>query len=214
MYPPKLSPSQYGGYDLRLVTEWVRLPSGITDLKEDTRKYVADWATNIKPQGTSQIVRHGCKTLLRFVNVSFCNERQLNDNLKIILQSYGVDKYLPFVPVAIDMVLGGSNSLLLGAITKPCCFVIPQKIPARSSYPITLSEEFIELDDYKRCYTPIGAGKNILEFVQSSKNIIDADFNDENEMNNAAPILTSSEMRIARKIMRSYLDAHSNGEMN
>uniref|UniRef100_A0A8C4SC05 HTH CENPB-type domain-containing protein n=1 Tax=Erpetoichthys calabaricus TaxID=27687 RepID=A0A8C4SC05_ERPCA len=56
--------------------------------------------------------------------------------------------------------------------------------------------------------------KDILEFVQSSKNIIDADSDDENEMNNAAPVPTSSEMRNIMKSMRSYLDANSNGEMN
>ncbi|GFR20405.1 uncharacterized protein TNCT_22631 [Trichonephila clavata] len=117
-----------GCFIFSIILYFLKYPGGITDLKEDTRKYVADWATNVKPQGKSQIVRHGCKTLLRFVNVSFCNERNLNDNLKIILESYGVDKYLPFIPVAIDMVLGGSNSVLLGAITKPCCFVIPQAI--------------------------------------------------------------------------------------
>ncbi|GFW37695.1 HTH_Tnp_Tc3_2 domain-containing protein [Trichonephila clavipes] len=39
------------------------------------------------------------------------------------------------------------------------------------------------------------ADKDILEFVRSSKNIIDADSKDENEMNNAAPVTTSSEMR-------------------
>ncbi|GFU35373.1 hypothetical protein TNCV_4505481 [Trichonephila clavipes] len=44
------------------------------------------------------------------------------------------------------------------------------------------------------------AEKDILKFVQSSKYIIDADFDDENEMNNAHPILASSEMRnIMRK---------------
>ncbi|GFV83320.1 hypothetical protein TNCV_1900461 [Trichonephila clavipes] len=42
---------------------------------------------------------------------------------------------------------------------------------------------------------PIMADKDILEFVQSSINIIHADSGDENEMNNAAPVPTSSEMR-------------------
>ncbi|GFW42325.1 uncharacterized protein TNCV_1207781 [Trichonephila clavipes] len=37
------------------------------------------------------------------------------------------------------------------------------------------------------------AGKDILEFVESQKNIIDADSEDENEMNNAAPVPMSSE---------------------
>ncbi|GFV53653.1 hypothetical protein TNCV_1042601 [Trichonephila clavipes] len=54
---------------------------------------------------------------------------------------------------------------------------------------------------------------DILELVQSSKNIIDADSDSENEMNNAAPAPTSFEMRNIKKSMFSYLDAHSNGEM-
>ncbi|GFW63811.1 hypothetical protein TNCV_3744161 [Trichonephila clavipes] len=58
------------------------------------------------------------------------------------------------------------------------------------------------------------ADKGILEFVQSLKNIFDADSDDENEMNKAAPVPTSSEMRSVMKITRSYLDVHSNGEMN
>ncbi|GFX38795.1 hypothetical protein TNCV_4748651 [Trichonephila clavipes] len=58
------------------------------------------------------------------------------------------------------------------------------------------------------------ADKDILEFVQSSKNIIDADSSDENEMKNAASDHTSYEMRNIMKSMRSYLDEHSNGEMN
>ncbi|GFT29595.1 uncharacterized protein TNCV_4890481 [Trichonephila clavipes] len=58
------------------------------------------------------------------------------------------------------------------------------------------------------------ADKDIMEFVQSSKNIIDTDTDDENEMNKAAPAPTSSEMRKNMKSKRSYLDAHSNGEMN
>ncbi|GFW71941.1 nucleic-acid-binding protein from transposon X-element [Trichonephila clavipes] len=55
-------------------------------------------------------------------------------------------------------------------------------------------------------------GKKHFGVVQSSKNIIDGDSNDENEMNISAPVPTSSEMR--GKSMRSYLEAHSNGEMN
>ncbi|GFT32604.1 hypothetical protein TNCV_3145521 [Trichonephila clavipes] len=58
------------------------------------------------------------------------------------------------------------------------------------------------------------ADKDILEFVQSSKNIIDADSDSENEMNKTAPVLMSSERRKIMKSMHSYLDAHSNGEMN
>ncbi|GFU79125.1 hypothetical protein TNCV_2136481 [Trichonephila clavipes] len=48
----------------------------------------------------------------------------------------------------------------------------------------------------------------------SSKNIIDADSVDENEMNIVDPVPTFSEMRNIMKSTRSYLDAHSNSEMN
>ncbi|GFV46073.1 hypothetical protein TNCV_1256311 [Trichonephila clavipes] len=77
-------------------------------------------------------------------------------------------------------------------------------------------EEFITVDysDGNVCAAPIMADKDILEFVQSSKNIIGTDSNEENEMNNAAPVYTSSEMRNIIKSMHSYLDAHSNGGMN
>ncbi|GFW95577.1 hypothetical protein TNCV_1722751 [Trichonephila clavipes] len=62
--------------------------------------------------------------------------------------------------------------------------------------------------------TPIMADKDILEFVQSSKTIIDADSDDKNEMNNAAPGPASSELRNVMKSMCSYLDADSDDEMN
>ncbi|GFT48106.1 hypothetical protein TNCV_1001031 [Trichonephila clavipes] len=55
--------------------------------------------------------------------------------------------------------------------------------------------------------------KDILESVQSSKNIIYAD-SDGDEMNNPAPNPMSSETRNIFKGMQSYLDTHSNGEMN
>ncbi|GFX38131.1 hypothetical protein TNCV_3837301 [Trichonephila clavipes] len=58
------------------------------------------------------------------------------------------------------------------------------------------------------------AGKDILEFVQSKRNIIDANSVYEKEINYAAPVPTSSEMRSVMKNMRRDLDAHSNGEMN
>ncbi|GFU89682.1 hypothetical protein TNCV_2265721 [Trichonephila clavipes] len=61
---------------------------------------------------------------------------------------------------------------------------------------------------------PIKANEDILELVQSSKNIIDGDPNDENEMNNVLPVPTSSQMRNIIESMRRYLDAHSNGKMN
>ncbi|GFU11978.1 hypothetical protein TNCV_3265711 [Trichonephila clavipes] len=54
------------------------------------------------------------------------------------------------------------------------------------------------------------AVKDILELVQSSKYIIDTDSDCENEINNASPVPTSSEMRNVMKSMLSYLDVHSN----
>ncbi|GFV57484.1 hypothetical protein TNCV_3266601 [Trichonephila clavipes] len=46
--------------------------------------------------------------------------------------------------------------------------------------------EFVAVDNDNVC--TIMADKDILRFVQSSKNIIDADSDDENEMNNTAPL--------------------------
>ncbi|GFV08603.1 hypothetical protein TNCV_1584161 [Trichonephila clavipes] len=81
--------------------------------------------------------------------------------------------------------------------------------------PTVSSEEFVEVYDDNECIAPIMAHKDILEFAQSSKNFIDANFDDENEMNNAAPLSvpTSSETRNTMKSIHSYLDAHSDGEM-
>ncbi|GFT00859.1 hypothetical protein TNCV_4053201 [Trichonephila clavipes] len=47
-----------------------------------------------------------------------------------------------------------------------------------------------------------------------SKNITDTDFDDENEMNNAAPVSTSSGMRSIMRSIRSYLGAHSNNKVD
>ncbi|GFW39017.1 hypothetical protein TNCV_1830091 [Trichonephila clavipes] len=57
------------------------------------------------------------------------------------------------------------------------------------------TEELIAVDDHNVCTSPIMRDKDILEFVQSSKNIIDADSDDEDEINNEAPAPTSFEMR-------------------
>ncbi|GFY28539.1 hypothetical protein TNCV_4149701 [Trichonephila clavipes] len=78
----------------------------------------------------------------------------------------------------------------------------------------TVSLEKLVAADDNVCTAPIIADKDILKSVQSSKNVIDADSDDENETNNAAPDPTSSEMKNIRKSMLSYLEAHSNDEMN
>ncbi|GFU99918.1 hypothetical protein TNCV_1257671 [Trichonephila clavipes] len=61
---------------------------------------------------------------------------------------------------------------------------------------------------------PIMAQKVILELVKRSKNITEADSDDENEINNAATVPTSSEMKNIMKSMCCYLESHSNGERN
>ncbi|GFX76748.1 hypothetical protein TNCV_664551 [Trichonephila clavipes] len=55
---------------------------------------------------------------------------------------------------------------------------------------IVSSEEFVAVNDPNVCTASIMADKDILEFVQSSKNIIKADSGDENKMNNATPVPT------------------------
>ncbi|GFV98300.1 hypothetical protein TNCV_622591 [Trichonephila clavipes] len=76
------------------------------------------------------------------------------------------------------------------------------------------SEEFVAVDDDNAYAAPIMADKDILEFVQSSKDVIVAGSEDENEINNADLVPTPSEMRNIIKSMHNYLDTHSNGEMN
>ncbi|GFY10666.1 hypothetical protein TNCV_2194871 [Trichonephila clavipes] len=61
--------------------------------------------------------------------------------------------------------------------------------------PAVSLEEFVAVDDGNVCTVPIMADKGILEFLQSSKNIIDADSEDEIKMSKAAPVPTPSEMR-------------------
>ncbi|GFT13638.1 hypothetical protein TNCV_3831091 [Trichonephila clavipes] len=70
----------------------------------------------------------------------------------------------------------------------PCGNERNTKTTAGLNYPIVLSEAFIAVVDDNVCTAPIMADKDILEFVQNSKNIVDADSKDEHEMNNAAPV--------------------------
>ncbi|GFW27656.1 hypothetical protein TNCV_765381 [Trichonephila clavipes] len=79
--------------------------------------------------------------------------------------------------------------------------------------PLSL-EEIVAVDDDNVCTAPIMEDKGILKLVQSSKNIIDADSNDENETNDTANVPTSTELRNIMKGMRNDLGAHFNGEMN
>ncbi|GFT70964.1 uncharacterized protein TNCV_694941 [Trichonephila clavipes] len=78
--------------------------------------------------------------------------------------------------------------------------IIKRKTPAGLDCPIVLLEELfaVDDDDDNECTAPIMTDKDILEFVQTS----------------IAPVSTSSEMRNVVKSTRSYLDAHSNGEIS
>ncbi|GFX51580.1 DDE-1 domain-containing protein [Trichonephila clavipes] len=79
---------------------------------------------------------------------------------------------------------------------------------------LVLWEEFVAVDDDNVYTAPNMTHKDILKFVQSSKSIIDTDSEDENEMNNAAPVPMSFKMRNILKSRRNYLDTHSNYEVN
>ncbi|GFW58982.1 DDE-1 domain-containing protein [Trichonephila clavipes] len=80
-------------------------------------------------------------------------------------------------------------------------------------FTILLSEELVEIDDDNVCTVPILADKDIFGFVQSSKNIIDTD-SDNEELNYDVPVPTSFKMRNIMKSMFNYIDAHYNGKMN
>ncbi|GFT62323.1 hypothetical protein TNCV_4717211 [Trichonephila clavipes] len=81
-------------------------------------------------------------------------------------------------------------------------------------------EEFIAADEDNVCTDPTMEDKDILEFVQSSKDM-DADLDDENEMNNEAPVPTSSEMRnivesaieTSRNIAARVIERDTSGEI-
>ncbi|GFU56024.1 hypothetical protein TNCV_3404931 [Trichonephila clavipes] len=62
-----------------------------------------------------------------------------------------------------------------------------RKTPAQLNCPIVLSEEFM-------------TDKDILEIVQRSNNIVDADSNEENERKNAAPVPTYQNLKHNEKI--------------
>ncbi|GFX22610.1 hypothetical protein TNCV_2993451 [Trichonephila clavipes] len=67
------------------------------------------------------------------------------------------------------------------------------KIPASLDCSTVSSKEFVVAEDDNVCTAPIRTHKDILEFVQSSKNIVDADSGDENKMDNAGYLLTRNE---------------------
>ncbi|GFX60859.1 hypothetical protein TNCV_1311521 [Trichonephila clavipes] len=90
-----------------------------------------------------------------------------------------------------------------------------RKTPGALDCSIVLLENFIAVEDDHVYTAPIiWQTSTFGGLLKANKNTIDAVFDDLNKMNNAAPVLTSSEMRNVMKNMCLYLDAHSNGEMN
>ncbi|GFV02615.1 hypothetical protein TNCV_5017831 [Trichonephila clavipes] len=74
-----------------------------------------------------------------------------------------------------------------------------EKVSALLDCPTLSLEEFIVVNYNNTCTSPIMAGKDILEFVQSSKNMIDPDSDEEKEMDNAGHVPLSSEIGNVRK---------------
>ncbi|GFU16040.1 SCAN domain-containing protein 3 [Trichonephila clavipes] len=92
--------------------------------------------------------------------------------------------------------------------TEPTLNEIFEKVSVLLSWSCAVSsEEFVAVEDV--CTAPMMADKDILEFAQGSKNIIEAYSDDENGTNNAATVPISSEIRSITKSMHSYLDVHS-----
>ncbi|GFU14252.1 hypothetical protein TNCV_3579231 [Trichonephila clavipes] len=82
------------------------------------------------------------------------------------------------------------------------------KTPAGLDGPDVLSGEFNAVDDDNVCTVPIMTDKDIVEFFQSSTNIMHIDSDYENEMNNVAAAPTSFEMRNVMNVRPS--GAHKN----
>ncbi|GFW05898.1 DDE_3 domain-containing protein [Trichonephila clavipes] len=83
-----------------------------------------------------------------------------------------------------------------------CSPDLSPKIRAGLDCPTISLEEFVAVEDEYVCTTPVMVEKDILEFVQSSKNFIHADSDGENELNNAASlslsVLKLAEMKIIK----------------
>ncbi|GFY33308.1 SCAN domain-containing protein 3 [Trichonephila clavipes] len=102
------------------------------------------------------------------------------------------------------------RAVFLRGLLSPIREVDLTKVLALLDCPTVSSEEFVAVDDDNMYRAPIMPYKDLREFVESSKSIIDADSDDEYEMNNAALVPTSSKVRDMMKIMRSYVDTYSN----
>ncbi|GFW51664.1 hypothetical protein TNCV_4213401 [Trichonephila clavipes] len=84
-----------------------------------------------------------------------------------------------------------------------------EKVSVLLGCPSASWEVFVAVNDDNVRAVPIITDKDILEFVKSSKNIIESDFDDENEMSNIALVSTSSEMKsiqLSRRISNEEIN--------
>ncbi|GFW92067.1 hypothetical protein TNCV_2153461 [Trichonephila clavipes] len=87
--------------------------------------------------------------------------------------------------------------------------------PAGLDCPTVSSEEFVAVDDDKVYTQPqLWQTKTFWSLFKAQEISLIADSEDENKINNAATVPTSSEIRNVLKSTFRYLDAHSNGEIN
>ncbi|GFW97851.1 hypothetical protein TNCV_1426141 [Trichonephila clavipes] len=77
-----------------------------------------------------------------------------------------------------------------GIETEPTLEEMFGKVSVLLHYPTASSKEFVAVDDDNVRAVPIMV--DIWSLFKASKVIVEADFNDENEMNNTTPVSTSS----------------------
>ncbi|GFW15630.1 alpha-2 adrenergic receptor [Trichonephila clavipes] len=98
------------------------------------------------------------------------------------------------------MKIGNNGNLVLGPFDEstPCLMIVLMNCQTKlkiNHLTSVKSVAILEIENDNVYTIPINADKDILEFIKSSKNIIDSDSEDENEKNDTAPVQTSSEMR-------------------
>ncbi|GFU44041.1 hypothetical protein TNCV_4963531 [Trichonephila clavipes] len=95
------------------------------------------------------------------------------------------------------------------------CNLLIEKGPHKESFLLWRQEDFFSLHLVQDSASLSRSHLGLLGTFEGGRFFLfPPDSDDENEMNNAAPVPTSFEMRNVMKSMHSYLDAHSNGEMN
>ncbi|GFT67327.1 SCAN domain-containing protein 3 [Trichonephila clavipes] len=67
-------------------------------------------------------------------------------------------------------------------VTEPTLNEMFGKVSKLLDYPTSSWKKIVEVDNDNACTASIRADKDILEFVESSKNFVDADSDDESKM--------------------------------